>query len=144
MKGNMIILLVIGIWIGLLIGLSFIEAPLKFTAPGITTELGVGIGRIMFSVLNKIEILFALFLIASIAVNKSYLSMDGIHIASLVLIIGLVLMQSFWLLPALDTKALALIDGQRDTDHYYHILYVIAEVSKLITLFILFFKFSKS
>ena len=32
------------LWAGLVLGLSFIETPLKFTAPGITLPLGLGIG----------------------------------------------------------------------------------------------------
>ncbi len=43
------------VWCGLLAGISFIEAPLKFRAPGITVPLGVGIGRLVFRVLNRVE-----------------------------------------------------------------------------------------
>ena len=31
-------------WLGLVAGISLIEAPLKFRAPGITLALGLGIG----------------------------------------------------------------------------------------------------
>ncbi|WP_237562181.1 hypothetical protein [Glutamicibacter soli] len=34
--------------LGLVTGISFIEAPLKFTAPEITIPLGSGIGRLVF------------------------------------------------------------------------------------------------
>ena len=54
------------IWFGLVLGLAFIGAPLKFQAPGITLPLGLGIGRLVFSVLNKIEIILALVLIFSV------------------------------------------------------------------------------
>ena len=36
------------VWIGMIIALSFIEPILKFQAPGITTPLGLGIGRLTF------------------------------------------------------------------------------------------------
>ena len=39
MKGKLLVLLVLGIWIGMLIGISFVEAPLKFRAPNITLPL---------------------------------------------------------------------------------------------------------
>lgn len=45
-------LLVPALWLGMIVALSFLEAPLKFTAPGITTPLGLGIGRIMFNALT--------------------------------------------------------------------------------------------
>src|SRR5699024_11851856 len=38
------------VWLGLIIGISLIEAPLEFTAPGITIPLGLGIGRLVFGV----------------------------------------------------------------------------------------------
>ena len=53
-------------WLGLVLGISFIEAPVKFRAPGITVELGVGIGRIVFRVLNTVEGVAALALLAAV------------------------------------------------------------------------------
>ena len=35
------------LWFGLVAAISFIEAPLKFQAPGITIPLGLGIGRLV-------------------------------------------------------------------------------------------------
>ncbi|MGK0741714.1 hypothetical protein ACSHWG_07525 [Leucobacter sp. Z1108] len=43
------------LWIGLIIAISFIEAPLKFQAEGITIPLGLGIGRLVFAALNITE-----------------------------------------------------------------------------------------
>lgn len=45
-------LVIPAVWLGLIIGLSFIETPLKFLAPGITTPLGLGIGRLVFTALS--------------------------------------------------------------------------------------------
>ena len=38
--------------IGAIGAISFLEAPLKFQAPGITIPLGLGIGRLVFTALN--------------------------------------------------------------------------------------------
>jgi hypothetical protein len=38
--------------IGMIVAISFLEAPLKFLAPGITIPLGLGIGRLVFTALN--------------------------------------------------------------------------------------------
>lgn len=43
------------LWIGMVGAISFIEAPLKFQAPGITIPLGLGIGRLVFTALNITE-----------------------------------------------------------------------------------------
>lgn len=37
---------------GAIVAISFLEAPLKFLAPGITIPLGLGIGRLVFTALN--------------------------------------------------------------------------------------------
>jgi len=36
------------VWIGFVCAISFMEAWLKFRAPGITVPLGLGIGRLVF------------------------------------------------------------------------------------------------
>lgn len=43
------------LWLGFLLAISFMEAPLKFQAPNITIELGLGIGRLVFGALNVVE-----------------------------------------------------------------------------------------
>jgi len=48
------------VWLGLVLGISFIEAPLKFRAPGVTREVGLGIGRLVFRAFNVAELLLAL------------------------------------------------------------------------------------
>ena len=68
-----LMLLIPPIWLGLIIGISFIEAPLKFTAPGITIPLGLGIGRRVFLAMNITElILGVLLLIALIAMWRNH------------------------------------------------------------------------
>ncbi|MDO5635361.1 MAG: hypothetical protein Q4G34_10915 [Micrococcus sp.] len=54
-----LLLAIPGVWLGLLIGISLIEAPLKFTAPGITLPLGLGIGRRVFFAMNLVEAVLA-------------------------------------------------------------------------------------
>lgn len=54
------------LWFGMIAAISFIEAPLKFQAPGITIPLGLGIGRLVFAALNLAEglVLFVLTLLS--------------------------------------------------------------------------------
>ena len=46
-------------WLGMVLAISFLEAPLKFRAPGVTLPLGLGIGRIVFRALNLVEAVLA-------------------------------------------------------------------------------------
>jgi hypothetical protein len=43
------------VWLGMVLAISFLEAPLKFRAPGVTIQLGLGIGRLVFRALNICE-----------------------------------------------------------------------------------------
>src|SRR5436305_9882518 len=44
------------VWLGMVLGISVLETPLKFRAPGITRALGLGIGRLVFRALNLTEL----------------------------------------------------------------------------------------
>lgn len=46
-------------WLGMVLAISFIEAPLKFRAPGVTLPIGLGIGRLVFRALNGVEAVLA-------------------------------------------------------------------------------------
>ena len=55
---------VVFVWLGMVAAISFLEAPLKFQAPGITVQLGLGIGRLVFRALNAVEIVLATVVVA--------------------------------------------------------------------------------
>jgi hypothetical protein len=65
-NAEIILLPVLFLWIGLVLGISFIEAPLKFQVPGVTLKIGLGIGKLVFQNFNKIEIILSLFSIIPI------------------------------------------------------------------------------
>lgn len=46
-------------WLGMVLAISFIEAPLKFRAPEVTLPIGLGIGRLVFRALNGVEAVLA-------------------------------------------------------------------------------------
>lgn len=119
------------LWAGLVLGLSFIETPLKFTAPGITLELGLGIGRQVFKVLNWIEIGLAAVTLAAHAPIR----MSAIKRTPLLLVIAIVAAQTIWLLPALNERTNIVIAGGDPGESYHHILYIIMEATKLLMLF---------
>lgn len=60
------LLVVPAAWLGLIVGISLIEAPLKFTAPGITIPLGLGIGRRVFLAMNILEVVLAVLLLVAL------------------------------------------------------------------------------
>jgi len=51
------------VWLGMVLAISFLEAPLKFRAPDVTVRIGLGIGRLVFRALNTVEAILAAVLI---------------------------------------------------------------------------------
>ena len=123
------------IWIGFVCAISFMEAWLKFKAPGITTKLGLGVGQLVFSALNKVEIVCALIIAVTIIItkirNSKYLPSFSIYYVFVILII-----QSVWLLPYLDTRANQIIKDIKVQDNGLHLVFVILEIIKVVSLFL--------
>jgi hypothetical protein len=54
------------VWLGMVLAISFLEAPLKFRAHGVTIPIGLGIGRLVFRALNLVEAAFAAAVVAAV------------------------------------------------------------------------------
>jgi hypothetical protein len=117
------------LWCGLLLGISFIETPLKFRAPGITMALGLGIGRIVFRALNRVELVFGLALV--IVVARQADDWPLLAVAALILVL---LVQVLWLRPGLDRRALQVIAGDDVPASSLHLVYIALECVKLVAL----------
>ncbi|WP_077098630.1 hypothetical protein [Mycobacterium terramassiliense] len=65
--GSAIVVAVTFVWLGMVLAISFLEAPLKFRAPDVTLQIGLGIGRLVFRALNTVEVAFALVIVAILA-----------------------------------------------------------------------------
>lgn len=117
------------VWCGLVLGISFIETPLKFRAPGITLPLGLGIGRLVFRALNAGELAIACVLL--IVVARQAARWQLVMLAALV---ALLLLQSLWLRPRLDRRTLRLIAGEALPSSSLHLIYIVLEAVKLIAL----------
>lgn len=135
---KILVLLIMGVWIGMLIGISFLEAPLKFQAPNITVPLGLGIGKLVFAALNRFEIVFSVIL--TIWLVKHYQGLEMLNLITIGLVIFIIGLQTFWLLPALAARAELVISGEVLSNSYHHIVYVLMEISKVLLLIFGFIK----
>ncbi|MGF2944036.1 hypothetical protein [Mycobacterium sp. Lab-001] len=118
------------VWLGMVLAISFLEAPLKFRAPGVTLPLGLGIGRLVFRALNAVEIGFAVVIVATVAAGpvpvRSAVAL-GVAVAAL-------LAQLLAVRPSLTARSdqvLAGLDAPRSRAHYF---YVGLEVLKVMAL----------
>lgn len=121
------------IWIGFVCAISFMEAWLKFQAPGITLELGLGIGKLVFGALNKVEWAFAVIILISLFLTKDSL-LRGRNLL-LIFSIIIVALQTFWLLPALFDRANLHIEAQNiSKNSFVHYFYIAVELLKVVIL----------
>ena len=75
------------VWLGMVLAISFLEAPLKFRAPNVTLPIGLGIGRLVFRALNAVEVVFAiLILVACIVSPPSVCATMALAVATVALV----------------------------------------------------------
>lgn len=117
--------------LGAIIAISFLEAPLKFLAPGITIPLGLGIGRLVFTALNVLAGVVLLVLTAVSARARvgrsSALLLGGLW---LVLLVEVTVIR-----PILNRRSDLVIAGKEapgtDGAHY---AYIVADVTMVVLL----------
>jgi hypothetical protein len=118
------------VWLGMVLAISFLEAPLKFRAPNVTLQIGLGIGRLVFRALNTVEVAFALVIVAIVMSGPTA---ARIAVAFAVAIAALAI-QLIGVRPALTRRSdrvLAGSDGPRSHAHY---AYVGLEAVKVVAL----------
>ena len=130
--GPAIMTAAIFIWLGMVLAISFMEAPLKFRAPGITIRLGLGIGRLVFRALNIAESVLAgaIIIAALIDTPPSQVLVPGAA-AIAILIVQLVLVR-----PRLNRRSDRVLAGEnapRSRAHYVYIGFEVAKTVLLIT-----------
>jgi hypothetical protein len=121
------------VWLGAVLAISGLEAPLKFRAPGVTTPVALSIGRLVFRALNRAELV----LLVGIG-----LALPGSGLAPwVVVLVGalavVLLVQTAVLRPRLDRRALALLGGDTPPPSRLHLVYVALEGIKLVALAVL-------
>ena len=118
------------VWFGMVLAISFLEAPLKFRAPGVTIPIGLGIGRLVFRALNCVEALLA-FVTAVAMLNGSnrWPASGAMVIAGVCLVMQVLLVR-----PALGRRTESVLAGREAPRSLAHWEYVGLEALKLVAL----------
>ena len=120
------------VWLGMVLAISFLEAPLKFRAPNVTLQMGLGIGRLVFRALNTVEVGFALVLVAIVAAGPM-----PVRIAvALSVAIGALAVQLIAVRPRLTRRSdqvLAGLDAPRSRAHYFYVGFEVVKVVALLS-----------
>jgi hypothetical protein len=120
------------VWLGMVLAISFIETPLKFRAPGVTLQIGLGIGRLVFRALNACELALAAAVVATFAVEPPTTGIGG---ATGVAVVAL-LAQLLIVRPRLARRSEAVLAGHDAPRSRAHWAYVGLEIPKVIALLI--------
>ncbi len=131
---------VVFVWIGFLLAISFMESWLKFKAPGVTLEAGLSIGKLVFNVLNKVELsLIVLLVVFAFLGDQTRFYKELFFLIPVII----VLIQTFILLPQMDHRVTLLLQKEVLKPSNLHFYYVGGEVLKLTSLFVLGIKLIK-
>ena len=114
-------------WLGFFMAISFMEAPLKFTAPGLTMPEGLQIGKLVFGMLNRLEWVFLVVVLITCFIRRP----DRAELYMIICATMILLLETFWLLPVLDADANKIIAGQALTGGNLHWGYVALEIIKV-------------
>ena len=125
-----IALICVFVWVGFVCAISFMEAWLKFRAHGVTLPIGLGIGRLVFQALNRVEWALAVAVLADLLWRR--VAWPPKYLVAVPILVLMV--QTAWLLPALDQRAMLIIHGQGAPPSPLHFIYVGFEVLKVATL----------
>jgi hypothetical protein len=119
------------VWLGIVIGVSFMATPIKFVAPSLSLPTALEVGRVTFRLLNQVELgLAAMMLVLFVLAPHRRLDV----LVAMLIVVVIVLLQSFWLLPALARKTDALAGAASASPSSLHQVFVTIEAIKCVVL----------
>lgn len=110
------------VWLGILIGVSFLATPIKFTAPSLDLPTALEVGRVTFRLLARVEWTLAILLVASAWFYRQRLPW------SVYLVFAIVILEWTWLLPTLGARTDIIRAGGSVPASSLHQVFVLGEV----------------
>ena len=120
------------VWLGMVLAISFLEAPLKFRAPQVTLQIGLGIGRLVFRALNTVELVFAAGIVLAALVSRPSVAVTA---ASVVAVTALAV-QLVVVRPRLNRRSDEVLAGRVGPRSRGHYVYVALELIKAVALLV--------
>ncbi len=130
MHAGSVALAAVFVWLGMVLAISFLEAPLKFRAPGVTHQVALGIGRLVFRALNVCELVLATAIVISLVV-ASPVPEATVAVAAAA---AALLAQILAVRPALSRRSDAVLAGADGPRSHAHRWYIALEVVKVVAL----------
>ena len=100
------------VWLGMILGVSFLAAPAKFMAESLTLPVALEVGRVTFGLFDRLEwLITAALLIAAWRWHRRGW-LDRRMAVMIAVILLIVIIQSFYFLPLLDARVGRVMAGE--------------------------------
>ena len=120
------------VWLGMVLAISFLEAPLKFRAPNVTLPIGLGIGRLVFRALNTVELVFAAAIVLAALMNRPPIAVTAAFAAA----VAALAVQLVAVRPRLNRRSDEVLAGREGPRSRMHHVYVVLELIKVVALLV--------
>jgi hypothetical protein len=117
------------VWLGMVLGISFLATPLKFRAPGVDLRIGLAIGRLVFGALNAAEIV-----LATAVLTCLFTTAPASAVSAAVAGTAILLVQMFAVRPRLTQRSNRILAGAYAPRSNGHQVYIALEAGKVIAL----------
>jgi hypothetical protein len=118
------------VWIGLLLGVSFLATLAKFNAKNLTRAVALDVGRHTFMWLARAEWVLAILMGSALFIA----GLPATAAAAFAGVVVVLLLSAFWIAPQLYKRADTIIAGGMPESSSTHGLAILAEVLKLVLL----------
>ena len=125
--------LLASLWAGLVLGVSFVATPVKFLAPSLSLADALAVGRVTFAALQWIECVA----VVALAVLVWITTPRRRTLVLLGFIVAILVCQYVWMLPILDVRVQAIIDGRHLPSSFLHWIYTGFEFVKVALLVVI-------
>lgn len=112
------------IWVGFICAISFMEAWLKFTPPNVSLIVGLSIGKVVFSALNKVELVATILLGVILLFDRQWNWHSEIFF---MMAIAILFIQSLWILPTLSERLDIYLAGSTPPPSFIHLVFIALE-----------------
>jgi hypothetical protein len=121
---------VVFVWLGMVLAISFLEAPLKFRAEGLELQVGLAIGRLVLRALNVAEVIWAVVVAVCLTISGPYGPLVALGAVTAVLLA----VQLLLVRPRLNRRSAHVLAGHDAPRSRAHHTYIGLEVLKLAAL----------
>jgi len=111
------------------LGISFVEAPTKFTAPSLTLPVAIDVGRVVFAMSHRVQI--ALALAAGLLGWRARRSLSPKQRGLLIALLLVLPLQLIAIQLPLDARAARVIAGESLPPSSLHAAYVVVDLAKI-------------